>query len=184
MISQRLLIGYKLTAWPIAADRKIASKKQISRKHSEKDFFTAILLISIGTFDDMARVVFLQNIKNVAQIGDVKNVADGYARNFLLPRKLAVLANETAMKAVENLKQKRLLAIEKDKESTGQLAEKIKSFTLVIERVTNEEGTLYDGVNAVEISSALKKEGFAIEPESILLKEPAKKVGSYEAGLK
>ncbi|MBI2676993.1 MAG: 50S ribosomal protein L9 [Candidatus Yanofskybacteria bacterium] len=128
----------------------------------------------------MARVVFLQNIKNVAQVGDVKNVADGYARNFLLPRKLAVLANKTAMKAVEDLKQKRLLAIEKDKELTGQLAEKIKSFMLVIERVTNEEGTLYDGVNAVEISSALKKAGFAIEPESIPLDGLIKKIGLYE----
>ena len=128
----------------------------------------------------MARVIFLQNIKNVAQIGDVKNVADGYARNFLLPRKLAVLATEIALKAVEDLKQKRLLVVEKDKETTHQLAEKLQSFTLAIERITNEEGTLYDGVSAVEISSALKKEGFAIEPESILLKEPAKKVGSYE----
>ena len=129
----------------------------------------------------MARVIFLQNIKNVAQIGDVKSVADGYARNFLLPRKLAVLATETALKAVEDLKQKRLLVVEKDKETTHQLAEKLQSFTLAIERITNEEGTLYDRVGAVEISSALKKEGFAIEPESILLKEPAKKVGSYEA---
>src|SRR3989344_8815600 len=109
----------------------------------------------------MARVIFLQNIKNVAQVGDAKTVADGYARNFLLPRKLAVLASPQTIKMVETLKQKRLLAIEKDKETTRQLAEKLQSFTLTIERVTNEEGTLYDGVDSVEISSALKKEGFA-----------------------
>ena len=129
----------------------------------------------------MARVVFLQNIKNVAQIGDVKKVSDGYARNFLLPRKLAVLATEIAMKNVEDLKQKRLLVIENDKELTRQLAEKLQSFTLTIERLTNEEGTLYDGVDAAEVSAALKKEGFFVEPESVFLKEPAKKVGSYEA---
>lgn len=128
----------------------------------------------------MARMVFLQNIKNVAQVGDVKNVADGYARNFLLPRGLAVLATREALKKVEQLKQKRLMAIEKDKETTKQLAEKLQSFTLIIGRVVNEEGTLYDGVDTVEISSALKKEGFVIEPESILLNEPIKKVGSYE----
>ena len=122
----------------------------------------------------------MQNIKNVAQVGDAKTVADGYARNFLLPRKLAVLASPQTIKMVETLKQKRLLAIEKDKETTRQLAEKLQSFTLTIERVTNEEGTLYDGVDSVEISSALKKEGFAIEPEFILLKESIKKVGPYE----
>ena len=54
----------------------------------------------------MARVIFLQNIRNVAQIGDVREVADGYARNFLLPRKLAVLATANTLKIAEQLKQK------------------------------------------------------------------------------
>lgn len=72
------------------------------------------------------------------------------------------------------------MAIEKDKETAKQIAEKLRSFTLTILRVVNEEGTLYDGVNAAEVFSALKKEGFAIEPESVLLAEPIKKVGTYE----
>ena len=131
----------------------------------------------------MAKVIFLENIKNVAQVGDVKTVTDGYARNFLLPKKMVVLASQQTMKMVEKLKQKRLLAIEKDKETAKQMAEKLGVFTLVIERVTNEEGTLYDSVGAVEISAALKKEGIAIEPESVLLKEPLKKIGTYETEL-
>ena len=128
----------------------------------------------------MARVVFLQNIKNVAQIGDVKNVAAGYARNFLLPKKLAVLASKQTMKIIEALKQKRFLAIEKDKETTKQTAEKLKDFVLEIERITNEEGGLYDGLGAAEISSYLKKQGFGIEPEAILMEQAIKKVGSFE----
>lgn len=110
----------------------------------------------------------------------MKTVADGYARNFLLPRKLAVLATPSAMKTVESLKQKRLMAIEKDKETVAQMAEKLKTFLLEIERTASEEGTLYDGLNASEISSYLKKQGFNIEPEAIEIEEAIKKLGAYE----
>ena len=128
----------------------------------------------------MASVIFLQNIKGVAQIGDVKKVADGYARNYLLPRKLAVLSTESSLKNVETLKQKRLEALEKDKEATKALADKLREFTLEIVRSASEEGTLYDGLDAVEISAYLKKQHFGIDPESILLKEHIKKVGQHE----
>lgn len=128
----------------------------------------------------MARVIFLQNIKGVALIGDIKNVADGYARNFLLPRKLAVLATPQTLKQAEVLKQKRALTIEQEKEAAKATAEKLKDFILTIERLINEEGTLYDGVDSTEISKYLKKAGFNLEPESILLKEPIKKVGEHE----
>lgn len=129
----------------------------------------------------MAQVIFLQNIKGIAQIGDVKKVADGYARNFLFPRQLAVLATETALKTVENLKQKRLMALKKDQETARALAEKLQEFTLKIERAANAEGTLYDGLDATEISSYLKKNLFGLEPEAILLPQPIKKVGEYTA---
>ncbi len=132
-------------------------------------------------FTTVAQVIFLQNIKNVAQVGDLKTVADGYARNFLLPRKLAVLATPSAMKTVESLKQKRLMAIDKDKETVAQMAEKFKTFVLEIGRIASEEGTLYDGLGASEISSYLKKQGFNIEPEAIPMKESIKKLGAHEA---
>lgn len=131
----------------------------------------------------MAQVIFLQNIKGVAQIGDVKRVADGYARNFLLPRRLAVLTTGEYLKTVALLKQKRLEALEKDKEATRVLAEKLKDFTLEITRAASKEGTLYDGVDAAEISSYLKKKHFSVEPEGILLPERIKKVGPYEAAI-
>jgi len=128
----------------------------------------------------MAKVIFLENIRNVAQVGDVKDVTDGYARNFLMPRKLAVLATETTMKQVDTLKQKRISATQKDKEVMMQMAEKLKSFVLEIERTANEkEGTLYDGLDAAEISSYLKKQGVNLDPEAILLEEPIKKIGAY-----
>lgn len=131
----------------------------------------------------MAQIIFLQNIKGVAQIGDVRKVANGYARNFLLPRQLAVLATKNNLKMVEVLKQKRLAALEKDQETTRVLAEKLKDFTLAIARSASAEGTLYDGLDATEISAYLKKHQLGIEPESILLQTHIKKVGQYETGV-
>lgn len=131
----------------------------------------------------MASVIFLQNIKGVAQIGDVKKVADGYARNFLFPRKMAILATPQALKTVEQLKQKRMAALEKDKATTHALAETLAKFVLTVERAANEEDTLYDGLDIAEISNYLKKNQFGIEPEQILLTEPIKKIGEYEVEL-
>jgi large subunit ribosomal protein L9 len=128
----------------------------------------------------MARVIFLQNIRNVAQIGDVKEVADGYARNFLLPRRLAVLANDNNIKISEQLKQKRALEAQKEESMIAGLIEKLSGYTLAIERAASEEGTLYDGLNSAEVSGQLKKEGFFIEPEQVILETPLKKVGTYE----
>src|SRR3989338_424129 len=106
----------------------------------------------------MAKVIFLQNIRNVAQIGDIKEVADGYARNFLLPRKLAVLANDSNLKISEQLKQKRALESQKEESMIAGLIEKLANYTLSIERAANEDGTLYDGLDPAEISGQLKKE--------------------------
>lgn len=131
----------------------------------------------------MAQVIFLQNIKGVAQIGDVKKVADGYARNFLFPRKMAVLATPQTLKTVEQLKQKRMATLEKDQATTRALAETLAKFVLTVERAANEEDTLYDGLDITEISGYLKKNQFGIEPEQVLLKESIKKIGEYAVEL-
>ena len=128
----------------------------------------------------MAHVIFLQNIRNVAQIGDIKEVADGYARNFLLPRKLAVLATANTIKMAEQLQQKRVLETQKEEGIIKQLMETLSGYILEIERAASEEGTLYDGLDAAEISGQLKKKGFRIEPEQINLEAALKKVGSRE----
>ena|SRR3989344_9619058 len=128
----------------------------------------------------MAHVIFLQNIRNVAQIGDIKEVADGYARNFLLPRKLAVLATANTIKMAEQLQQKRALETQKEEGIIKQLMETLSGYILEIERAASEEGTLYDGLDAAEISGQLKKKGFRIEPEQINLEAALKKVGSRE----
>lgn len=128
----------------------------------------------------MASVIFLQNIKGVAQIGDVKKVADGYALNFLLPRKLAKLSTPVSLKEADELRKKRGVVIAQEKEQIKLIAEKFASLTLKIEKITNDEGTLYASVDAPEISASLKKEGFKIEPEAIIIEKPIKIIGEHE----
>jgi large subunit ribosomal protein L9 len=131
----------------------------------------------------MAKVIFLQNIKGVAQIGDVKLVTDGYARNFLMPRNLAKLAVPSAIKEAEILRKKRKEMITKDKEGAESVAVKLKEFTLEIVKNVNEDGTLYDSVSRSDISTQLKKNGFNVEPEDIKIKTPIKSVGEHEVSL-
>lgn len=119
-------------------------------------------------------------MKGIAQIGDVKNVADGYARNFLLPRNLAKLATPGTLKEAERLRQKQELTSSQEKEANKILAEKIGSYFLKIEKIANEEGTLYDGLDSAEISRHLKKGGYKIEPEAVKLDQSIKKIGDYE----
>lgn len=126
------------------------------------------------------RVIFLQNIKGVAQIGDIKNVADGYARNFLLPKKLAQIATANAEKQAEVLKSKREKQHETSKEGALELAKKLEGMTVEIKEDANEEGHLYGSVNEKKIAAALKEQGIDIKEEYINLPQHLKMAGEYE----
>ncbi|PIR41505.1 MAG: 50S ribosomal protein L9 [Candidatus Yanofskybacteria bacterium CG10_big_fil_rev_8_21_14_0_10_46_23] len=125
----------------------------------------------------MAKVIFLENIKNVAKIGDVKEVASGYARNFLFPRNLAEKATPKALEKVATLKKKQGEVFEKEAAQNKIIAQKLSEAVFQIHRLANEEGTLYDGLDPAELSAYLKKEGYAIEPEMIILERPIKTLG-------
>ena len=126
----------------------------------------------------MTKVILLQNIKGYGQIGDVKNVADGYARNFLLPRNMAKLATSGAMKEVEGLKKKLSVMLEVEKKNAEGVAEKLKDMTIEITRKANEAGTLFDGIDKSDIAEAVKKTaGVNLNEDMVLLDEKIKKVG-------
>ena len=129
------------------------------------------------------RVIFLQNIKGIAQMGDIKDVADGYARNFLIPKKLAKPATANAQKEAEKLKKKRELENIVDKERAVELAETLKEFTLEIIEDANEEGHLYGSVNAKKIVEELARRKIVVKEDSINLNKPIKEIGEYEVEL-
>ena len=118
------------------------------------------------------KVIILQNIKGIGQIGDVKSVSDGYARNFLFPKKLAKLATDTALKEVDSLKKKQEAIQGLEKENTNKLAEQLKDVVLEFTRKATKTGKLFSSVTKENIAETLSKQvGFKIEPDSVNLDE-------------
>ncbi len=129
------------------------------------------------------KVIFLKNIKEVAQIGDIKNVSDGYARNFLLARNLAKAASQDAEKQALTLRSKRQEQYSKDILAANAVAEKLKSMTLEIKEDANQEGHLYGSVNQKKIVNALKNKGINLREEDINMPQHLKTLGEFEIEL-
>jgi len=131
------------------------------------------------------KVILVQDVKNLGKKGDVVNVADGYARNFLFPRNLAIEASpgniarlEQEKKAMENKK-------EKEKREAVELAKKIEKCTVTLKVKAGEQGKLYGSINTKDIAEGLKSQfNIDIDKRKIVLKEPIKSLGSYEVEVK
>jgi large subunit ribosomal protein L9 len=126
------------------------------------------------------KIIFLQNIKGVARIGDVKNVADGYARNFLFPKKMAQPATPENLKNIESLAKKREEDYANKRERGLKLTEKMAGLELHVRQDANDQGHLYGSVDEKIIVKELKKRGIEISPEEINLPSHLKEVGEHE----
>lgn len=128
------------------------------------------------------RVVFVEEVDGVATIGDVKNVADGYARNFLLPRKLAIPASPAAVKQAEARAQVASKQQEKlDEVARGQAA-KLEGKTLTISAKVGEQGRLFGSVTAADIAEALAAAVGVTEFDRrhVEIDQPLRDVGQHE----
>ena len=126
------------------------------------------------------KVILLQNIKGFGQIGDVKNVSDGYGRNFLLPRKKAKTANENSMKEVESLKAKRVIMIEAEKKNALEAVEKLKDIVIEFTRKATKTGKLFAGIGKDDIVKEIKKaSGVQLQEEMLGHEEPIKHIGEH-----
>ncbi|MBY0471120.1 50S ribosomal protein L9 [bacterium] len=124
-------------------------------------------------------VILRENVENLGHIGDVVKVTDGYARNFLLPRKLVVAADEGNVAAIEHHKkslEKKRLA---EKAGSEDLAKKLAEYSCTISRKVGEHEKLYGSVTSADIADALKKAGFVVERRSIHLDHPIKALGVH-----
>lgn len=128
------------------------------------------------------KVILLQNVDSLGKEGEVKDVADGYARNFLIPRKIAEAATENAMKNAETKKKKIAESAKMQLEEAQKLAELLEGRELYI-KVKEKDGKLFGSVNEKTIAKTFKEEGVKIDPISIKLAEPIKEVGEYEASI-
>ncbi|HEX5367780.1 MAG TPA: 50S ribosomal protein L9 [Dehalococcoidia bacterium] len=127
------------------------------------------------------RVVFLDDVDGVARAGDIKNVADGYARNFLLPRKLAAAATTTTMQQAES----RARSIAKEQEKLDEVARAVAAqlggSPLVISARAGEAGRLFGSVTASDIAEAANaRSGSNLDHRQVVIEAPFKEIGSYQ----
>ncbi len=130
------------------------------------------------------KVILQKDIPNLGDAGDIREVADGYARNFLLPRNLVVPATVSSKKAKEH--QERMIRIKKEKrrKESEKVLDAINGKELTFTVQVGEEGKLFGSVTSMDLARSLKEEGFAIDKRKISLDTPIKQIGEYEIPLK
>lgn len=131
------------------------------------------------------KLILLADIKGVGKKDDVINASDGYARNFLLPRKLAVLADSGNMSKLNDKKASQAHKKELELNEAKQIAEKINKIELQIKVKAGENGKIFGGVTNKEISEELKKAyNIEIDKKKILLKENIKNLGEFNIDIR
>jgi large subunit ribosomal protein L9 len=128
-------------------------------------------------------VILREDVPNLGAIGEVVRVRPGYARNFLLPRGLAVEANRKNMAELEH--QKRVIAAkaEHDRKSAEGLASKLEGISVTVRARAGEEGRLFGSVTNLDVERLLAAQGVVVERRRILLEEPIKQVGTFPVAI-
>lgn len=124
-------------------------------------------------------VILKEDVPKLGSIGDVVKVKPGYARNFLLPRGLAILADRRNLKELEH--QKRVAGERRERElrKSEQLAKQFSALRLTIAAKAGEEGKLFGSVTNIDVEKALQDKGFTVDRRRIRLDEPIKQLGDY-----
>ena len=130
------------------------------------------------------RVILREDIPSVGKSGELVNVKDGFGRNYLLPRKKAVLANEQNIRQLEHEKSVISARNAKLKGAAEELAKKIGSVKVTIKRKVGEQDKLFGSVTALDIAEALAAQGQQVDRRHIHLPEPIKATGQYEVELR
>ncbi|MHB0971114.1 MAG: 50S ribosomal protein L9 [Thermoanaerobaculia bacterium] len=130
------------------------------------------------------KVILIDEVRGLGGRGDVVQVRDGYARNFLLPKKLAREATAGNLKSVEQEKKKWALLAQKEKEEAQAAAERVKGLKVTVQKRVGESGTLFGSVTANEIADALAAQGVEVDKRRIELAHPIKSAGVHDVEVK
>ena len=131
------------------------------------------------------KVILTQDVKGQGKKDQVVDVSDGYARNFLFPKKLAVPADNTALNIVKNRESSKQHKLDVEKQNALDIAKKLESITVKFEYAAGPDKKLYGSVTSKDIAEALKKNhGIDIDKRKITLKENIKSFGNFSADVK
>ena len=130
------------------------------------------------------KVILKDDVKNIGNMGQIVDVADGYGRNYLVPKGLAVEANIKNIKSLEHAKRVIQEKAKKVRNQAQELSNKISTVSLVMKAKAGEEGKLFGTVTTMDIAESLKSQGIEIDKKKISLDEPIKRLGSYAVNIK
>ena len=130
------------------------------------------------------RIILLQDVENLGKKYDVKEVASGYARNFLIPKGLAKIATKENLKWLENQKEIEVKKAEEELKKVQEIATNIDGQEIIISVKVGEEGQLFESITSQKIYEKLKELGFEIKKSQIDLPEPIKELGEYPVKIK
>lgn len=130
------------------------------------------------------KYIFLQDVKGQGKKGDIKELSDGYARNFLLPRGLAAPASEGNVKSLENQKTAEKNKKDQEKQLARQLADRIEAITLKIKVKTGGGGRLFGAITSNQVANELESQKISIDKRKIIMDDPIKILGTSEVIIK
>jgi large subunit ribosomal protein L9 len=127
------------------------------------------------------KVILLDSIRGIGQAGDIKNVSDGYARNFLFPRGSARPVTDGALKEVASVRIKKLQTLSLARQEAAELALKLDGSRIALSGKANTHGTLFAGIEAEPIAASVSAlAGIHIDAHAIMIAEPIKTIGDHE----
>jgi len=130
------------------------------------------------------QLLLVQDVDNLGRSGDIVKVKPGYARNFLLPQKKAVVANKFTLRLQSKLKEERIKQAAMDKEEAELLARQLEGKVLVTEVKVDPDGHMYGSVAAIDIVRLFADEQIALDKKHVVLPHPIKALGAYPITLK
>ncbi|MDR3088247.1 MAG: 50S ribosomal protein L9 [Desulfobulbaceae bacterium] len=130
------------------------------------------------------KLILTETISTLGREGDVVAVKPGYGRNYLLPKRKAVLANDKNLAALEQNRAEIAARLAKEKETADQLAARLAELALTVSQLAGEDGRLFGSVTNVEIAALLAEQGVVVDRKQIVLADPIKSVGEHTVQVK
>ncbi len=129
-------------------------------------------------------VILAQDVEKLGTTGQVVKVKNGYARNFLVPRKVAYLATQENLKRIERQEKKRKAQYDQEKKKARDFAEELQKSSCTVNVEVNDLEKLYGAVTEAEIAKALEVEGFTVNKKNIIIENPIEELGIFDIGVK
>jgi large subunit ribosomal protein L9 len=130
------------------------------------------------------KVILRQDYEKLGKLGELVDVKDGYARNYLFPRKIAYVATPSAVRTLEEEKKQAARRVDKEKSSSEKLAGQLEKVSLTIQMKVGEDDKLFGSVTSQMIADGIKDKGVTIDKRQIELDEPIKALGIYDVNVK